>query len=323
MPIKIQNDLPVKEILEKENIFVMDEKRATSQDIRPIEIAILNLMPLKEATELQILRELSNTPIQINVTFMRVGSHVSKNASMSHLNSFYQPFSELKKYNFDGFIITGAPIELLEFEDVDYWEELTEIFEWANRHVTSSLFICWAAQAAMYHYYGIPKHLLKEKLVGVFKHKVFDRKVPLIRGFDDVFMAPHSRYTEVRTGDVQKCEDISILAHSDEAGIFLAMADNGRKVFVMGHPEYSRTTLKQEYERDMKKGLNPAVPKHYFKDDDPSNPPELVWRAHANNLYSNWINYYVYQTTPYALYGTPGGKAAIDKFGGNKSENEP
>ena len=315
MPIKIQNDLPVREILEKENIFVMDENRATSQDIRPIEIAVLNLMPLKEDTELQILRELSNTPLQINVTFLMVSSHVSKNASVSHLNSFYHKFPEIKNMRFDGLIITGAPIEHLEFEDVDYWDEMKEIFEWSETNVTSTMFLCWGAQAAMYYFYGIKKYFLPKKLSGIYTHRVYDRKVPLIRGFDDRFLAPHSRYTEVRIKDVKKCKEISVLAYSKEAGLYLAMADNGKKVFVMGHPEYGRTTLKREYIRDLKKGIEPEIPVNYFENDDPSGKPVLRWRAHANNLYTNWLNYYVYQTTPYALYGTPGGEEAVDKSG--------
>ena len=306
MPIRIANDLPVREILEKENIFVMDEHRALHQDIRPIEIAILNLMPLKEATELQILRELSNTPLQINVTFLMVSTHDSKNVSRSHLDSFYRAFRDVRNEKYDGLIITGAPVENLPFEEVDYWEEMKEILAFAENNVTSTIYLCWAAQAAMYFYYGLKKRPLPGKIVGVFRHTVYNRKVPLVRGFDDVFYAPHSRYTEVALEDVRNCPELMILADSPEAGLYLSMADNGRKIFVMGHPEYSRTTLLQEYERDLGKGIADYSLKGYFPDDDPANPPLLTWRAHANNLYTNWLNYYVYQTTPYALYGTPG-----------------
>lgn len=314
MPIRVKNDLPVKDRLEHENIFVMDEKRAEHQDIRAIEIAILNLMPLKEDTELQILRELSNTPLQINVTFMRVGSHESKNASRSHLDSFYHSFSELRNRNFDGLIITGAPVEELEFEEVDYWEEMKEIFDWCDDHVTSTIFLCWAAQAAMYHFYGLPKVHLSGKLVGIYQHHVYNRKVPLIRGFDDVFLAPHSRYTETPADMIRECPELTVLAYSDKAGVFLSMAENGRKIFVAGHPEYGRTTLRKEYVRDQGKGLNPEIPYHYFPNDDPEQEPVLTWRSHANNLYTNWLNYYVYQTTPFALDGTPGGGAIKDNF---------
>ena len=314
MPIRVKNDLPVKGILEHENIFVMDENRASHQDIRAIEIAILNLMPLKEDTELQILRELSNTPLQINVTFMRVSSHESKNASKSHLDSFYYSFAELKERNFDGLIITGAPVEELDFEEVDYWDEIREIFDWCDEHVTSTIFLCWAAQAAMYYFYGLPKIHLPKKLVGVYEHHVFNRKVPLVRGFDDVFLAPHSRYTETPADKIRACGALTVLAYSEKAGVFLSMAENGRKIFVAGHPEYGRSTLLKEYVRDMGKGLHPEIPYHYFPDDDPEKAPVLTWRSHANNLYTNWLNYYVYQTTPFALYGTPGGGTIKDNF---------
>jgi len=305
MPIKTQGDLPVKEILERENIFVMDEKRAMHQDIRPIQILILNLMPLKEETELQLLRSLSNTPLQVDVTFMAVESHEAKNTSMSHLNKFYETFSAVKERKFDGMIITGAPVEQMPFEEVDYWEELTEIMDWTEKHVTSTIFLCWAAQASLYHFYGLEKKPLDKKMFGLFQHKVLDRKIPLVRGFDDVFLAPHSRHTEVPIEDIRNCEDITILAESEEAGLFLAMAEDGRKIFVMGHPEYDRVTLDGEYKRDKSKGLPIEIPKNYYKDDNPENRPLLTWRAHANNLYTNWLNYYVYQSTPFDLYGTP------------------
>ena len=305
MPIKTQGDLPVKEILERENIFVMDEKRAMHQDIRPIQILILNLMPLKEETELQLLRSLSNTPLQVDVTFMAVESHEAKNTSMSHLNKFYETFSAVKERKFDGMIITGAPVEQMPFEEVDYWEELTEIMDWTEKHVTSTIFLCWAAQASLYHFYGLEKKPLDKKMFGLFQHKVLDRKIPLVRGFDDVFLAPHSRHTEVPIEDIRNCKDITILAESEEAGLFLAMAEDGRKIFVMGHPEYDRVTLDGEYKRDKSKGLPIEIPKNYYKDDNPENRPLLTWRAHANNLYTNWLNYYVYQSTPFDLYGTP------------------
>ena len=305
MPIKTQGDLPVKEILERENIFVMDEKRAMHQDIRPIQILILNLMPLKEETELQLLRSLSNTPLQVDVTFMAVESHEAKNTSMSHLNKFYETFSAVKEKKFDGMIITGAPVEQMPFEEVDYWEELTEIMDWTEKHVTSTIFLCWAAQASLYHFYGLEKKPLDKKMFGLFQHKVLDRKIPLVRGFDDVFLAPHSRHTEVPIEDIRNCKDITILAESEEAGLFLAMAEDGRKIFVMGHPEYDRVTLDGEYKRDKSNGLPIEIPKNYYKDDNPENRPLLTWRAHANNLYTNWLNYYVYQSTPFDLYGTP------------------
>ena len=305
MPIKVQNDLPAREILERENIFVMDENRAVHQDIRQIHIAILNLMPLKEETELQLLRSFSNTPLQIDVTFVKVKSHESKNTSSSHLNKFYVEFDEIRAQRFDGMIITGAPVEMMEFEEVDYWKELTEIMNWAETHVTSTIHLCWAAQAGLYHYYGLQKRILDHKMFGVFEHRVLNRKIPLVRGFDDVFYAPHSRHTEVPMEEIRKVEALTVLAESDEAGLFLAMAENGRKIFVMGHPEYDRVTLDGEYKRDLAKNLPIDLPKNYYPDDNPENRPLLTWRSHANNLYTNWLNYYVYQSTPYDLYGTP------------------
>ena len=305
MPIKTQSDLPAKEILEKENIFVMDEKRALHQDIRPIQILILNLMPLKEETELQLLRSLSNTPLQVDVTFMAMSSHVSKNTSTSHLNKFYLNFSQVRDRRFDGMIITGAPVEQIEFEEVDYWEELTQIMAWTESHVTSTIYLCWGAQAGLYYHYGLQKRRLPRKMFGLFWHKVSNRKIPLVRGFDDMFLAPHSRHTEVPAEDIHNCPELTVLAESEEAGVFLAMAENGRKIFVMGHPEYDRVTLDGEYKRDLSKGLPIDMPKNYYPDDDSSRRPLLQWRSHANNLYTNWLNYYVYQTTPYDLDGTP------------------
>lgn len=299
MPIKIQNDLPARAVLESENIFMMDEDRAVSQDIRPLEILILNLMPLKEETETQLLRALSNTPLQIECTYLMMSSHVSKNTSASHLNKFYITFDQIKKNRYDGMIITGAPVENLEYEEVNYWPELVTIMEWSKTHVTSTMHICWGAQAGLYYHYGIPKYHRKTKLSGVYTHKVLDRKLPLVRSFNDYFYAPHSRYTEVREADIRKAEDLIIAAKSDEAGIFLVMNRDGSQIFVQGHPEYDRMTLNNEYHRDLKKGLNPALPVNYYVDNDPFSVPPLMWRSTANTLYTNWLNFYVYQTTPY------------------------
>lgn len=304
MPICVQGDLPAKEILEKENIFTMDEHRAIHQDIRPISIAVLNLMPLKEDTELQLLRSLSNTPLQVDITFLTVTSHESKNTSMSHLNKFYLTFGDVKDQRFDGLIITGAPVELMEYEEVDYWEEVCTIMEWSKTHVTSTLYLCWGAQAGLYYHYGIQKHILKKKVFGIFPHHVKNRKVPLVRGFDDTFFAPHSRNTAVFTEDIERVKDLTILAKSDEVGVFLAIADEGRKIFVMGHPEYDRLTLDKEYKRDKAKGIDIALPKNYYPGDNCEMRPELLWRSHGNALYSNWLNYYVYQQTPYEFIDT-------------------
>ena len=301
MPIKTQRDLPAKEILENENIFVMDENRAMHQDIRPLQVCILNLMPIKQDTELQLLRALSNTPLQVDVTFLNVKSHTSLNTSANHLNKFYTTIDEIRHKKFDGLIITGAPVEDIAFEEVDYWEEVCEIMDWTKTHVTSTIFICWAAQAAFYHYYGIQKKPLSEKLFGVYDHKVSNRKVPLLRGFDDVFWAPHSRHTETPADKIHACKDITVLAESEEAGIFLAIANEGKQIFLNGHPEYDRYSLKNEYFRDLNKGLPIHIPHNYFPGDDPDQKPLLQWRSHSNNLYSNWLNYYVYQVTPYEL----------------------
>ena len=305
MPIKVQGDLPAKEILERQNIFVMDENRAIHQDIRPIQILIVNLMPLKEETELQLLRSLSNTPLQIDVTFLTMTSHESKNTSTSHLNKFYLHFKDVKENKYDGMIVTGAPVENMEFEEVDYWNEITEIMDWSETHVTSTIFLCWAAQASLYHFYGLKKKQLPQKMFGLFWHRVMNRKIPLVRGFDDVFLAPHSRHTEVSVEDIRTVKEITILAESDEAGFFLGMADGGRKIFIMGHPEYDRVTLDGEYKRDLGKGMDIQMPKNYYENNDCNNKPLLLWRAHANNLYTNWLNYYVYQSTPFDLMGTP------------------
>jgi len=301
MPIKTQSDLPALEILENENIFVMDENRAIHQDIRPLKVCILNLMPIKQDTELQLLRVLSNTPLQIDVSFLNVSTHISQNTSANHLNKFYATFDEVKNNKFDGMIITGAPVEQMPFEEVDYWEELCMIMEWSKENVTSTLHICWGAQAGMYYHYGIEKILLEKKLFGIYPFHVLNRKVPLVRGFDDVFLAPNSRYTTVSSEDIKNCPELKILAESEEVGIFLTIADGGRQIFVMGHPEYDRMTLHNEYKRDLDKGLSIEIPKNYYPDDDPQRKPLLQWRAHSNNLYSNWLNYYVYQVTPYDL----------------------
>ncbi len=305
MPIKIQNNLPAKEILEQENIFVMDEEKALHQDIRPIEILLLNLMPTKEETELQILRCLSNSPLQIDVTFMMVSSHESKNTSLSHLNRFYVYYDDIKERNFDGMIVTGAPIEFFKFEEVDFWDEFVKILKWSDKHVTSVMFQCWAAQAAMYYYYGIEKKILPKKVFGIYQHEAVHKRTPLIRGFDDIFYAPHSRHTEVSLEEVEKCEDIIVLAKSEEAGFLMGISDGGRKVFVQGHLEYDRYTLDGEYKRDKEKGLEIDIPCNYYEDDDPAKKPLLRWRSHSINFYSNWLNYYVYQTTPYNLLRTP------------------
>lgn len=305
MPIKVQGELPAKEILERENIFVMDEDQAVHQDIRPIQILILNLMPLKEETELQLLRSLSNTPLQVDVTFLTMGSHESKNTSTSHLNKFYLYFDQVRSQKFDGMIITGAPVENMEFEEVDYWKELTEIMDWSGENVTSTIYLCWAAQAGLYYHYGLKKKKLPEKMFGLFWHKVLNRKIPLVRGFDDMFLAPHSRHTEVPIEDIRACREITVLAESEEAGFYLGMAKEGRQIFVMGHPEYDRVTLDGEYRRDLARGMDIQLPRNYYREDACGNKPLLMWRAHANNLYTNWLNYYVYQVTPYNLMGTP------------------
>ena len=301
MPIKIQSDLPAKAELEEENIFVMDENRAISQNIRPLEIIVLNLMPIKQDTELQLLRGLSNTPLQIDVTFLQMSSHVSKNTSASHIKKFYQTFEEIKNNNYDGMIITGAPVEKLDFEEVNYWDELITVMEWSKKHVTSTIHICWGAQAGLYYHYGIKKELLPKKLSGVYKHRVMNRKEPLVRGFDDVFMAPHSRYTQASRQQILDNPRLKVLADSDEAGIYIVLDDGGKEIFVMGHPEYDRLTLDQEYKRDIDKGIEPDLPVNYYPDDDCNRKPLLSWRSHANNLYTNWLNYYVYQITPYDL----------------------
>ncbi|HHT56233.1 homoserine O-acetyltransferase MetA [Herbinix luporum] len=301
MPIKVQSDLPAKKILEDENIFIMDENRALQQDIRPLQIAILNLMPNKQETEVHLLRSLSNTPLQIDITFLTTSTYVGKNTPTSHLHQFYLTFEDVCKRKFDGLIITGAPVELMEFEEVTYWDELTKIMEWSKTHVTSTLHICWGAQAGLYYHYGIQKRKLDKKIFGIYKHRVYKRRIPFVRGFDDIFYAPHSRYTTVFKEDILKHEDLEILAESDEAGVFIVMAQDGKQIYIMGHPEYDRISLDQEYKRDIGKGIDIDLPVNYYPDNCPDNRPYLVWRAHANALYTNWLNYYVYQVTPYIL----------------------
>ncbi len=301
MPIRTQNNLPAKAVLENENIFVMDEDRAISQNIRPLEILILNLMPLKEDTEVQLLRALSNTPLQINITFLQTATYVSTHTAASHLNQFYLTFDNVKNRRFDGMIITGAPIEHLDFEQVDYWNELTEIMDWTKTNVTSTFHICWGAQAGLYYHFGVRKVWLDEKISGVYLHRVLNRKNPLVRGFDDVFMAPHSRHTASSPEDIRKCDDLVILATSDEVGDLLVMKKDGSQIFVLGHFEYDRLTLDREYKRDLAKGLNPKIPDNYYTDNDTQIRPYLTWRATSNCLYSNWLNYFVYQITPYIL----------------------
>ena len=301
MPIKIPDGLPAEGILAKESIFVMDETRAISQDIRPLKIVILNLMPTKIVTEAQLMRLLSNTPIQVEAVLIHPKSHKAKNTPEDHLINFYQTFDEIKNKKFDGLVITGAPVETMSFEEVDYWDELTEIMEWSKTNVYSTMHICWGAQAGLYYHYGIQKYPLEEKVFGVYKHKVTKKNTMLLRGFDDEFFAPHSRYTEVRRDDIEKVDDLTIVAESREAGIYLVMSKNGRQIFIMGHSEYDPLTLKSEYLRDKAKGSDVKIPKHYFPGDDPRRDPVVRWRGHSNLLFSNWLNYYVYQQTPYDL----------------------
>ena len=301
MPIKIPDGLPAARTLASENIFVMGETRAVTQDIRPLHILVLNLMPTKIETETQLSRLLGNTPLQVELEFLHTSSHESKNTAKEHLFKFYQVFSEVRRRNFDGMVVTGAPVEQMPFEDVEYWPELCEILEWSKTHVYSTFHICWGAQAGLYYHYGIRKQLLDQKMFGVFEHKVTRPSNPLVRGFDEVFYAPHSRHTGISREDVLNCKALRILAESDEAGPFLMSTENGRQIFVTGHPEYDKYTLDAEYKRDVGKGLPIAVPKNYYPNDDPEQPPLFRWRAHAHLLYENWLNYYVYQNTPYDL----------------------
>lgn len=301
MPIKIPNELPAVKTLADENIFVMTETRAITQDIRPLKILLLNLMPKKIETETQLSRLLGNTPLQIELELIKTKDHVSKNTSAEHMLAFYKTFDDVKDKTFDGLIITGAPVEQMPFEEVEYWEELCTIMEWSKTHVHSTLHICWGAQAGLYYHYGIQKVPLPEKISGVYPHRVDYKRSILFRGFDDVFMVPQSRHTTVRTEDVLAVPGLKLLASSDETGVYAIATDGGRQVFITGHSEYDADTLKNEYLRDLAAGLNPIIPKNYFPDDDPTKQPLVTWRAHANLLWCNWLNYFVYQTTPYDI----------------------
>ena len=301
MPINVPDNLPAADILARENIFTMRESRAIHQDIRALKLLILNLMPLKIETETHILRLLSNTPLQVEIELLHTKTHTSSHTSAEHLSAFYKTFEEVAQHKFDGFIITGAPVEQIDFEEVTYWDELTAIMDWSVGHVTSTMYICWAAQAGLYYHYGIPKYPLPEKMFGVFEHHVRTREAPLVRGFDDIFLAPHSRHTELRRNDLDKIPQLHVVAESDQAGIYIVMTRNGRQIFVTGHSEYEPLTLKDEYERDINKGLEIGIPENYFPENNPVKLPEVKWRSHANLLFSNWLNYYVYQATPYDL----------------------
>jgi homoserine O-succinyltransferase len=301
MPIKLPDGLPAIKTLSEENIFVMSETRAAHQDIRPLKIIILNLMPLKIETETHILRLLSNTPLQVEVDFLRTETHESKNTSAEHLESFYRKFDQVKQNKYDGMIITGAPVEKIEFEQVDYWPELSRIMEWTKTNVTSTLHICWASQAGLYYHYGIPKYLINEKMFGVFSHKIIISQLPLVRGFDDEFLAPHSRYTEIRAVDIEKCPELELVSVSEEAGVYIVVDKIGKNIFITGHSEYEPNTLLKEYERDRKLGLATAPPRNYFEDTENTRLQKMRWRSHANLLFANWLNYYVYQITPFNI----------------------
>ncbi len=301
MPIKVSDNLPAKDILGRERIFVMGEQRAFHQDIRPLKILILNLMPNKQETEVQLLRLLSNTPLQLEVSFLHMESHVSKNTSEDYLQEFYKVFTDIREQKFDGMIITGAPVEHLDYEEVNYWDELTEIFEWTKTNVNSTFHICWGAQAGLYYHYGVPKYRLDKKVFGVFPHTKVYKHEDLLRGFDDIFYVPHSRHTEVREEDIEKVKELNILSASEESGVYIVSDEDGSQIFVMGHSEYDSDTLKNEYFRDVEKGLDIDIPKHYFKNDDPKEGPLSMWKAHSSLLYTNWLNYYVYQKTPYDI----------------------
>lgn len=302
MPLRLPDKLPAIELLKEEGIFAIDDIRANSQDIRPLKIAVLNLMPLKIVTETDLVRVLSNTPLQVEMKFMKLRTHESKNTSIEHMDAFYEYFDEAFRDNkFDGLIVTGAPVEQMEFEEVEYWDEIKEIFEWSKTHVTSTLYICWAAQAGLYYHFGVPKYPLDDKMFGVFEHDINNTKDPLFRGFDDRFFAPHSRHTEVRREDIEKVPGLEIMSESREAGVFIVKANGGRQIFVTGHLEYAPNTLDDEYIRDLSKGLKIKMPVNYYRDDNPELGPMVKWRSYAYLFYSNWLNYYVYQETPYNL----------------------
>lgn len=299
MPLNLQKNLPAIELLKKEHIFVIDDSRATTQDIRPLRIVVLNLMPLKITTETDLVRLLSNTPLQVEMELMKIKGHTSKNTPIEHMQAFYKDFDQMRDDYYDGMIITGAPVEQMPFEEVTYWDEICEIFDWARTHVTSTLYICWAAQAGLYHFHGVPKYDLPKKMFGIFPHHILQPYLPIFRGFDDEFYVPHSRHTEVRREDIEKVPGLTLLSESDESGVYMAMARGGREIFITGHSEYSPNTLHDEYMRDLNKGLPIEMPKHYYRHDNPAEGPVVRWRAHANQLFTNWLNYYVYQSTPF------------------------
>lgn len=301
MPLNLPDKLPAIEILKGENIFVIDSSRANQQDIRPLRMVVLNLMPLKITTETDLVRLLSNTPLQLEISFMKIKSHTSKNTPIEHMQTFYNDFDEIRHQKFDGMIITGAPVELMDYEEVSYWKEITEIFDWARTHVTSTFYICWAAQAGLYHHYGIPKYPLEKKKFGVYEHLALDPLHPIFRGFDDVFYVPHSRHTEVRKEDILNVPQLKLLSESEGAGVYMVEGREGREFFVTGHSEYSPFTLDVEYRRDKEKGLPIELPQNYYRDNDPTKEPLVRWRGHANLLFSNWLNYFVYQETPYNI----------------------
>ena len=301
MPLRLPDRLPAIDILKHENIFVMDNSRAHAQDIRPLRIAILNLMPLKITTETDLIRLLSNTPLQLDINFMKLRSHTSKNTPIEHMMMFYRDFADMRREKFDGMIITGAPVETLDYEAVNYWDEIVDIFDWARTHVTSTLFICWAAQAGLYHYYGVPKYPLEKKMFGIFPQQKLEAQLPIFRGFDDVFMMPHSRHTEVRREDIEQHPELTLIAESQDSGVSIVMAREGREFFITGHLEYAPNTLDNEYRRDVGVRDDVEMPRNYYLHDDPSQPPLVTWRAHANLFYNNWVNYYVYQETPYDI----------------------
>ncbi|MBR3442111.1 MAG: homoserine O-succinyltransferase [Bacteroidaceae bacterium] len=301
MPLTLPDRLPAIELLKRENIFVMDSTRAHGQDIRPLRLAILNLMPIKITTETDFIRILSNTPLQVEIEFMKIRSHTSKNTPVEHMMAFYRDFEEMRREKYDGLIVTGAPLEQMDFEAVTYWPELQEVFDWAYHNVQSTCYICWAAQAALYHFYGVPKYPTADKVFGVFRHRVLRPELPIFRGFDDVFFAPHSRHSEVRRSDIERVKELEIVSESATAGVHIVMAREGREFFITGHSEYAPMTLDSEYRRDLGKGLPILPPANYYEDDDPNRPPRVRWRAHANLLFTNWLNYYVYQTTPYDI----------------------
>jgi homoserine O-succinyltransferase len=299
MPVNIPDSLPAVELLKSENIFVMDSSRASMQDIRPLKIVILNLMPVKITTETDLIRLLSNTPLQLEIDFMQIKSHTSKNTPIEHMMAFYKNFDLIKNQKYDGMIITGAPLEQMEFEEVSYWDEITEIFDWARTHVTSTFYICWAAQAGLHYFYDVPKYPLDKKMFGVFEHTLNEPYNAIFRGFDDRFYVPHSRHTEVKREDILKCPELTLLSESPESGVYMVMARNGREFFITGHAEYAPETLDNEYKRDVSKGLPIDVPRNYYYNDDPSQLPLVKWRGHANLLFTNWLNYFVYQETPF------------------------